>query len=656
MQLNKLFITSYDYETFLLQIPTWITKSCWASLDLLEELPSFKGLKEHMQENQALYQEYFTLSPVLLEPSPWDDVTSLTLTQRALLWLFSRPADISKVFRDLVMYELGSEMIRTSSLHLPLSLSDDAPSLIIADSEDPRDAVHDIHRLAACQNKEAKVLCMLRESMLDEAEHMIQQGVKYGYWVLLTHCHCIGEWSPSILDLMSEISEIMANRQESLPKKIHQSFKLVLVSSMSSDIHLPEDLMLRFSVRTHHCNPASGSRVEQRAKRCLEVDIPVDGSETIPDQVVTVLSQMHSHLLTNSAHPDQLLAWSDNDLNTTLRLLYHLTHHQDLDLRDTVRSLVGLVTYGSKTTSDAHDTALIAAVEKFLSFEVERMPSKPSLLQIHLQTSSLTLKALPDITPDKICQFLSLDRFPSPDQTLDVRFVTNYILSSLPSPPRIVHARGHNALSLFFAQQAEHYTDLVATVTDNLVTVQEVLSGHRTLSESTSQLMRDLSNNLVPLSWEPHFTRGLGRWISELSDKVWKLSRMIGSETISEMSGRHSSSHTTDNLDTTIIYCIKSFTKPRHFLLSYLYDWAANNDVPLSDVTFSVKVVALASPGVAPDNGVLIEGLELVRAGWDAVKSMMYPTSPSSPPFPLPPVLILPYNKQVSDTMSEVSK
>ena len=531
-------------------------------------------------------------------------------------------------------------------MHLPLSLSDRAPSLIIADSDDSRDAVHDVHRLASCQGREVKVMCMLRESMLSEAEQIIKQGVKYGYWVLLTQCHCIKNWSESILELMVEISEIMANRQESLPRKVHHNFKLILVSSMSSDIYLPEDLMSRFSVRTHHCNSSSISRIEQRAKRCLEVEIPM-GKESVPEQVVNVLSQMHSHLLANSPDSDQLLAWSDNDLNTTLRLLYHLTQDncKELDLREAVKSLVGLVTYGSKTTTDSHENILFAAIEKFLSFEVDKIPSHPSLLKMQLQTSSLTLKSLPSITLDNDCPILSLERFPSTDKKLDVNFVTNFILSSLPSPPRIVQSRGLTALSLFFGQQAEHYTELLATVTDHLVTIQEVMSGHITLAENTAQLMRDLSSNSVPDSWETGFTRGLGRWVSELSDKVWRLSRMIGADTVSEMSGRQSS--TTEYIDTSIIYCINSFTKPRHFILSYLYDWAANNDVPLSDVSFRVKVVSLVSPGPGPDNGVFVEGLELVRAGWDAVKSLMYPTPPSSPPFPLPPVLLLPFNKQV---------
>jgi len=208
-----------------------------------------------------------------------------------------------------------------------------------------------------------------------------------------------------------------------------------------------------------------------------------------------------------------------------------------------------------------------------------------------------------------------------------------------------VPSRGYTALALFFKIQAEHYAKLLSKVSKDLWSIKDVMMGDRTPSELTSSLINELSRNRVPDSWEPRYTRGLGRWLSDLADRVWKLSKLTGTETQSEMSGRHSSATTAD-LEQGVFYSLSSFTSPRHFILSFLYDWASSNDVPLSDVAFNTKVVSLTSPGLPPDNGIYLEGLELRRAGWDTVKGLMYPTSSSAPPFPLPPVLLIPYNKQ----------
>lgn len=507
-------------------IPNWITKSCWQSLDLLEELPVFNGLKHHMQENQALYQEYFTLAPVLLEPSPWDDIKELSLPQRALLWLFSRPKDMAKVFSDMVMYELGSEMITTSATQ-PLKLSETRPSLIITDSEDQMDAVYDVQRLAVAQGKVVRVLCMLSDSMQGEAEHMIQQGIKYGYWIVLSQCQHIRYWSGLLVDLMLEVSDIVANPRENLPKKVHPAFKLILISSLSAKVSLPEDLTRKLNVQTHHCDGSLVGRVEQRARRYLETEIPLTRTN-IPPQIPEVLSQLHSYLVSSYGGDNPILTWGDGDLNSTLHLLCHMAQHKRTDVLDSLRSLVSLVTYGSKNTNDAQANFLFSAVDRFLRLGLEDIPSQPSFPQFGLASSTFTFKSIPDIPTDRSGLVLSLQRFSVTEKAMDIGFVVNFVLSSLPSAPRVVPSRGHTALSLFFAVQAEHYTSLLSRVSDDLRTIKDVMMGYMTPSNMTSQLMTSLARNKVPGTWEAGHTSGLGRWVSDLSDKVSKLSKLTG--------------------------------------------------------------------------------------------------------------------------------
>ena len=348
------------------EIPNWVTKTSWANLDLLEtSLLEFGGLKKHMREHQALYQEYFTLSPVLLEPSPWDEIRELSLPQRALLWLFTRPADMTKVFSDMISYELGSEMARARP-GKGIIVSEIAPTLLIADSEDQGEVVHDVGR-AAGASRPIKMVCLLRETMLDEAEHLLHQGVKNGYWVLFTQCQVIRNWSESLIELLTDVTDAMGT--EAFPRRIHPGFRLILVSSLSETLSLPEELIQRFSARTHHTQGSLVTRIEQRALKFLSDSVPLK-TDHIPAEIPGLLCQLHAHLLSSAPEGPgwgEGPGWSEGDMITALSLLCHLTTHvpDPSDVMDILRSLVGMVTYGGKCTTEAHTAFLYSAIDKF---------------------------------------------------------------------------------------------------------------------------------------------------------------------------------------------------------------------------------------------------------------------------------------------------
>ena len=123
---------------------------------------------------------------------------------------------------------------------------------------------------------------------------------------------------------------------------------------------LPEDLTRKLTVQTHHCEGSQDGRVEQRAKRYLEMEIPL--KTNIPSQIPEVLSQLHSYLVSSYSGDNPILTWGDGDLNSTLHLLCHMAQYNRSNILDSLKSLVSLVTYGSKNTNDTQANFLLSLI------------------------------------------------------------------------------------------------------------------------------------------------------------------------------------------------------------------------------------------------------------------------------------------------------
>jgi len=561
------------------------------------------------------------MSPVLLSPSPWDETNPLSLFQRALIWAYCKPDKMVTVCKDLVLYTLGGEMSQPlPSPPLPVSKA----TLLLAKKQE--DVLLEVQQKGHQAGVIVKTLYMMSDSCKLEAEQLLLQSARYGYWIVLSNCECVKEWSTDLLRTLYMLVNTLNDPQQALPNKVHFQFKLILLSSLDKALTLPPVLLEGFVVRTY-C-PNNNLTLQQSA-----------GSFHLKSSLQKALIALHSFLTENCEG-----IWTSDDLFSTLHLL--TLANSDIDMLECARSIVAIITYGSKNTTESQTSFLHSAIEKFLSVQNEEIVSNPSFLHISLGS----LPTLPDIPKTiKHSNIMStLQKLTTPGQAQDITMVTDHLLSVLPIAPCMQsNSITHTAVSQFLSHQAGHYTSLIEKMSQSLSNVHDILEGDKTINEPAKEIIQHLTKNEVPTSWDIT-TLDLAHWVYHLCERVECLKSMIGSaRNASEMSGRQSStisnvSQSVD-IDRGIVYSLPIFTSPRAFILSYIYDWGNCNNVTLSDVTLRVKVVSLVSSST-PENGLYIDGLEMHQAGWDSKKGTMYPTN-KAPPFPLPLLLLQLYSK-----------
>jgi len=440
------------------------------------------------------------------------------------------------------------------------------------------------------------------------------------------NCESVVEWSTGLLRTLYMLVNTLNDPQSALPNKVHYQFNLVLVSSLEEPLALPPVLLEGFVVRTYCPN---NNQTLHQAAAVYQLK-----SATLQKALIS----LHIYLIENCEG-----VWTADDLFATLHLL--TLAHTDVDLFECARSTVGIITYGSKNTTEAQTSFLHSAIEQYLSIVSEEIISNQGSF---LHISLATLPTLPEIpkTVFKQAEIMpTLEKLSSSDKPQDINMVTNHLLTVLPLAPSMQSNNiTHTALSQYLAHQADHYTALLEKMAHSLSNVHDILEGDKTINQPAKEVIQHLTKNEVPPQWDLT-SLDLAHWVYDLCERVECLKSMIGSaRNASEMSGRQSStisnvSQSVD-IDHSIVYSLPVFTEPRHFILSYIYDWANCNNVVLSDVMLRVKVVSLVSPG-APENGLYIEGLEMYQGGWDSKKGAMYPTSNNHP---LPLLLLQLYN------------
>ena len=593
--------TQYPYTPA--DAPHWCSVAEWQSLDKLEILSVFSGIKQHIQANDLIWSEYLTMKPVLLQPSPWEEQQTLTLYHRALIWCYARPSGLMKVCEDLVQYCLPGEMAPA-----PPSLPDARATVLLCKNQE--DVLLEIQYNGEECGASVKVLHMTSESCKLEAEKVLLQAATYGYWVVMLQCEAVTAWGTDLLRTLFMLINTLNQPQLALPNKVHYQFRLLLVTSLEQSLTLPPVLVEGFTVRTY-CPNSSRSQAPQLYK-----------SPSLQKALIC----LHNYLIETCDG-----VWTSDDLFTTIELLNLAS--RDVDLLDCARSVVGMMTYGARNTTQAQSSLLHNGIEEYLStvneesLHISSLKSLPDIPKPHKQTKiRSTLHKLSSVTQD-----VSM-------VTQDVTMVTEHLNSVLPLPP--TSSNTDTALSRYLADQADHYTALLNRITTSLGTVQDVLEGNKTSNQHANSVIQYLTRNEVPSQWDVS-SLSLAHWVHNLCERVECLKKMLGSgRNVSEMSGRQSStisnmSHSVD-IDNSITYSLPIFTSPKDFILSYMYDWCNCNNVTLGDVMLRVTVTSLVSAG-SPDNGLYIDGLVLCQGGWDSKRGMMYPASTAQP---LPPLLL----------------
>uniref|UniRef100_A0A1A9WZZ0 Dynein axonemal heavy chain 7 n=1 Tax=Glossina brevipalpis TaxID=37001 RepID=A0A1A9WZZ0_9MUSC len=202
----------------------WLGVQSWNEICRLSELANFKGFREHVEQNLTLWKGFFD-SPTPQDnqsiPQPWS--TKLSMFQKLLILRVLRPDKLVPGVLAFVAHELGQKYVDPPQFDLSASFSDSHCCIplifILTPGSDPTAT---LLKFADEQGFGSNRLFSLSlgQGQGPIAVKMIDDGIKFGNWVVLQNCHLAKSFMPNL----EKICEGM------LPDSTHPDFRLWLTS------------------------------------------------------------------------------------------------------------------------------------------------------------------------------------------------------------------------------------------------------------------------------------------------------------------------------------------------------------------------------------------------------------------------------------------
>uniref|UniRef100_A0A1B0AJM8 Uncharacterized protein n=1 Tax=Glossina pallidipes TaxID=7398 RepID=A0A1B0AJM8_GLOPL len=202
----------------------WLGVQSWNEICRLSELPNFNGFRQHVVQNIRLWKDFFdSRSPQDNHsiPEPW--LTKLSIFQKLLVLRVLRPDKLVPGVLAFVSNVLGEKYVDPPQFDLSASFADSHCCIplifILTPGSDPTVT---LLKFADEQGFGTNRLFSLSlgQGQGPIALKMIDDGIKFGNWVVLQNCHLAKSFMPNL----EKICEGM------IPDATHPDFRLWLTS------------------------------------------------------------------------------------------------------------------------------------------------------------------------------------------------------------------------------------------------------------------------------------------------------------------------------------------------------------------------------------------------------------------------------------------
>ncbi|XP_063983101.1 dynein axonemal heavy chain 7-like [Diachasmimorpha longicaudata] len=201
---------------------SWLPVKLWDELCRLDDVQGFKGIRESFIKNNNAWKVFFDAkepqtAPI---PPPFDELTGL---EKLLVLRCVRPDKVVPAVQTFVETELGPRFIDPPPFDLVSSYADSNCAVplifILTPGADPAQV---LLKFADDQGFGSSRLFSLSlgQGQGPIAEELINNGVRYGHWIVLQNCHLAKSW----MGTLEKICEGL------VPDTIHPDFRLWLTS------------------------------------------------------------------------------------------------------------------------------------------------------------------------------------------------------------------------------------------------------------------------------------------------------------------------------------------------------------------------------------------------------------------------------------------
>jgi dynein heavy chain len=193
-------------------------------------------------------------------------------------------------------------------------------------------------------------------------------------------------------------------------------------------------------------------------------------------------------------------------------------------------------------------------------------------------------------------------------------------------PSTFTYKGGHmDSLATVLSQEMVRFNTLLAVMAATLADLQRAIRGEILLSEELDRMYTALRNGAVPANWEAvayPSLKPLGSWVKDLHARIAFMAGWL----------RHGQPPA---------FWLSGFFFPQGFMTGALQNHARKYAIPIDTLAFSFRVLAAAGPEQlpheeVPSDGVLVHGLYLDGARWNAEARCIDDSRPGEIYAPMP--------------------
>eukprot|EP00698_Gefionella_okellyi_P007648 TRINITY_DN186_c0_g2_i1.p1 TRINITY_DN186_c0_g2~~TRINITY_DN186_c0_g2_i1.p1 ORF type:complete len:2597 (+),score=793.21 TRINITY_DN186_c0_g2_i1:164-7954(+) len=624
--------------------PSWLHTNVWAGINALEELSTFKGLKNSVELSGNEWHA-FAETANSSTPLPLTFKNDIGMFQRMMVMKVFREERVVFSIKDYVMSKLGKRFIEPPPFDLVGTFGDSsALTPIIFVLSAGADPAASLQRLA----EERGFLDRLQMISLGQgqgpiAERLIDQGVREGLWVCLQNCHLAASWMP---DLEKKLEQLNG-------ADVNEDFRLWLTSMPSKAFPVP---VLQSGLKLTNEPPKGIKANLTRSFNDVQNEYYDTCEKPLPWKKM-LFGLCFFHAVIQERRKFGAIGWNipyewnTSDLQVSIRTLRMFLEEQPEVPWDALKYMTGEIHYGGRVTDIWDLRATHSVLRRYFVPEALTdayrftpdglyfAPPEGSLQQVKEYIAALPLEDSPEI----------FGLHPNADITFQ-RKETNALMDTIISiQPRIGAAAGvkspedvvlelvadlstkipktmdveqaHavtfarigdgtvNSLGTALAQEVIRFNRLLKVVSASLVELQRGIKGLVVMSSNLERMFNSFLVQRVPENWSnaayPSL-KPLGSWINDLIARVKFINDWL-------LNGPPN------------VFWISGFFFPQGFLTGVLQMHARNTKTAIDTLKFKTDVLPRDENEItrAADVGVYVRGNYLEGASWDREKGSL---------------------------------